>query len=315
MIPVRKKRAGLLWAVPLLVGVASVASAQATPEPSSAVVSTKPAENPDANIEPRKPSISESSDDASISVDPATLLPELPGVPHANATLVGGTIERLDYVRDRITVRVFGGGKQTVLFDPRTQVYRGGKTSTVAGLRQGERVYLDTILDGSTVFARAMRLDAARATGEMQGVVTKFRADRGELTLRDALTPNTVQVRMMSGTKISEGDRSATSGELVPGCLVSIAFSPDGASKNTASEISILAHPGTRYTFVGDVVHLDLRSGLLVLNSSTDHKTYEVYLDPATTPDDGLHAGANVTVVTSFDGSRYAVRSIAITSR
>lgn len=312
-----KKCGVFLWAAPVLgsIALANVANAQAKPESSAAVVSPKPPENTEGNIEPRKPSISENADDASISVDPATLLPDLPALPHANATLVGGTIERLDYVRDRITVRLFGGGKETVLFDPRTQVYRGNKTSNVADLRQGERVYLDTILDGSTVFARAMRLDATRATGEMQGVVIKLRRDRGELTLRDALTPNTVQVRVTSGTKVNEGDRSATSGELVPGCLVSVAFSPDGTGKNSASEISILAHPGTRYTFVGDVVHLDLRSGLLVLNSSTDHKTYEVYLDPALTPDDNLHAGANVTVVTTFDGSRYAVRTIAINAR
>ena len=279
------------------------------------MVSPKSAAHADANIEPRKPSISEEAEDASISVDPATLLPDLPPVPHKNATLVGGTIEHLDQVRDRITVRWFGGGKETVLFDPRTQVYRGGKTASVADAREGERVYLDTILDGSTVFARTMRLDAAPANGETQGTVVKFRSDHGELTLRDRLTPNLIQVRVTTGTKIRQGDRAATSGELVPGALVNVGFSSDGIGRNTASEISILALPGTRYRFAGDIVHIDLRSGLLVLNSSTDHKTYEVYLAPSVTPDNGLHTGANITVVATFDGSRYVVRSLTMNSR
>lgn len=312
--PVSPIRKVLVWAAPVLgcVVLATFSHAQATTQSSSsAMVSSTPAGDADANIEPRRPSISE-AEEASISVDPATLLPDLPPVPHANATLVGGTIEHLDHVRDRITVRWFGGGKETVLFDPRTQVYRGGKTASVADLREGERVYLDTILDGSTVFARTMRLDAARAGGETQGMVVKFRSDRGELTVQDTLTPNLVQVHVTAGTKVKQGDRAATVAELVPGSLVTVGFSSDGAGRNMANEISILALPGTRYTFAGDIVHIDLRSGLLVLNSSTDHKTYEVYLAPSVTPDDGLHAGANVTVVTNFDGARYVAGSITI---
>ena len=293
----------------------SVSHAQTTADSSSAVVSPSSAANAEATIEPRKPSISEDAEEAPITVDPASLLPDLPAVPHEKATLVGGTIEHLDYVRDRITVRVFGGGKETVFFDPRTRVSRGGKPASVADLRQGERLYLDTILDGSTIFARSMRLDAARASGESQGVVVKYRSDRGELTFRDALTPNTVEVRVNSATRVKQGDRSVSIGELVPGSLISVGFASDGAGKNIASSISILALPGTPYTFAGEIVHLDLRSGLLVLNSSTDHKTYEVYLSPSTAPDDGLHPGANVTVVTNYDGTRYVVRSITVNSR
>jgi hypothetical protein len=296
---------------------ANVLHAQTTADTSSAIVSPKSAANDaDGNIEPRKPSISETSDDVSISVDAASLLPDLPPVPRENATLVGGTIERLDHVRDRITVRLFGGGgKQTVLFDPRTQVLRGGKLASISDLREGERVYLDTILDGSTVFARTMRLDASRAAGESQGVVMRYRSDRGELTYRDSLSPDPVRVRITSATKVKQGDRSANVSALVPGSLISIGFTSDGTGHNTANEISILALPGTRYTFAGEVVHIDLRSGLLVLSSSTDHKTYEVYLSSSATPDDNLHPGANVTVVTNYDGSRYVVREISINLR
>jgi hypothetical protein len=62
------------------------------------------------------------------------------------------------------------------------------------------------------------------------------------------------------------------------------------------------------------VVHIDLRTGLLVLNSSTDHKTYEVYLLPSINPDESLQPGVMVQVVTDFDGERYVVRNITVNS-
>jgi len=51
------------------------------------------------------------------------------------------------------------------------------------------------------------------------------------------------------------------------------------------------------------VASLDLHIGLLVLTSSTDHKTYEIYLDPSViTVDDRLKVGADVTTVANFNG-------------
>jgi len=293
----------------------SSAVAQSANEPSSsAIISPKSEAKADAAIEPRKPSIIEDSDDGSIAVDPSALLPELPPVPKANATLIGGTLDRIDMVRDRVTVRLFGGGKESFLFDPRTQVYRSGKAVTVADLHEGERIYLDTILDGSTVFARTIRLTGAHATGTSQGVVLKFRNNRGELVLRDALSPNPVDVRVNPSTRVMQGDRAVPINALVPGTLISISFSAEGGGRNTATEILILAQPGTQYTFSGQVVHIDLRTGLLVLNSSTDHKTYEVYLPPSTNPDEGLQPGASVKVVADFDGEHYVVRNVSFNS-
>jgi len=293
----------------------SSAVAQRVNEPSSsAIISPKSEAKADAAIEPRKPSIIEDSEDGSIAVDPSGLLPELPPVPKANATLIGGTLDKIDMVRDRVTVRLFGGGKESFLFDPRTQVYRGGKAVTVADLHEGERIYLDTILDGSTVFARAIRLTAAHATGTSQGVVLKFRSNGDELVLRDALSPNPVDVRVNRSTRVMQGDRPVAISAVVPGTLISIRFSPEGSAHNTATEISILAQPGTRYTFSGRVVHIDLRTGLLVLNSSTDHKTYEVYLPSSINPDESLQPGVMVQAVTDFDGERYVVRNVTVNS-
>jgi len=292
------------------------AVSQVTNEPSSsAMISPKAEGKVDGSIEPRKPSIAEDSEDNSIAVDPFTLLPDLPPVPKANATLVGGTVERIDLVRDKVTVRLFGGGKESFLFDPRTQIFRGRRTVTVADLHEGDRIYLDTILEGSNVFARSMRLNVAHATGTSQGVVVRFRNDRGELTLRDALSPNSVDVRVTASTTVLQDNRAVTINALVPGSLVSVVFSSAAGAGNTATKISILAQPGTKYTFSGQVVHIDLRTGLLVLNSSTDHKTYEVYLATGLSPDENLRPGANVTVTTDFDGQRYVARNISFNSQ
>jgi hypothetical protein len=255
------------------------------------------------------------ADSDSDTVDPASLLPDLPSVPRTNATLIGGSVERLDRVRDQITVRVFGGGREIVLFDPRTRIYRGNQEATMADLRDGERVSIDTVLDGSTVFARSIRLKTAQAQGETQGIVLKVRSDRGELTIRDAISSTPVRVRIDSSTRYLQGDRAVSAGTLTAGSLVALQFNSDGTGRDLAREVSILALPGTQYTFAGEIANLDLRTGLLVLKSSTDRKSYEIYLDSSAVPDDNLHIGAVVTVVANFEGSRYVARNVTIESQ
>ena len=294
-----------------------LAQTPADPTSSSIVsLSTNGQPGDNAPAEGIKPDTSQPAEDSSsISVDPASLLPDLPAVPKTNATLVGGTIARLDRVRDQLTVRVFGGGQVKALFDPRTQVYRGSREVTIADLQQGERVYLDTILDGDTIFARSIRLSPTTASGQSEGIVLRYRPDRGELTIRDGITPMPVQVAVDPSTKYSQGGRQVSAQLLVPGALVRVSFDSRGSGHGVAREIIILALPGTHYTFTGQVVHIDLRQGLLVINSATDHKTYEIYLNPEMTPDDNLQPGAMVTVEANFQDSRYVAGNIAINSQ
>lgn len=292
----------------------SLAFAQAPADPpSSAMVSPSSGSIKSASIQPGTPSPTEDSFDTGIVVDPSSLLPDLPPVPRRNATLVGGTLERLDRVRDEMTVHLFGGGKMTAFFDPRTRVYRGAKAASIADLRQGERVYLDTILDGTTVFARAIRLSAASAAGQSQGILLKYRD--GELTLRDGLNPSPVPIRLNPSTRFFMNGHAVPARTMMVGSLIAVTFDSQGNGHDLAQDINILALPGTRYTFTGRVMHIDLRTGLLVLISSVDHKTYEIYLDSMVTPDDNLQPGANVTVVASFQDSRYISRMIAIDSQ
>jgi hypothetical protein len=300
----------------LLLGTLAYAQAPSDRSSSGSAATSSVVSTTSNSIEPVRPVSPEAAEhsDPEIVADPASLLPDLPPVPQAKATLIGGTVERLDRVRDRVTVRVFGGGRVNILFDPRTQVYRGSAEATIADLREGERVYLDTILDGDTVFARSIRLKTQQAVGDSQGVVLNYRSDRGELTVQDGIAPTPVRVRLNSSTQFLQGGQQVPASTLSEGCLIAVKFASEGNGHEVAREISILALPGTRYTFAGQVVHIDLRTGLLVINSSTDRKTYEVYLDPSLTPDETLHAGAVVTVVTNFSGSRYVARSLTIDS-
>jgi hypothetical protein len=288
-----------------------LALAQSSSDAGAAMVSPPTPNIQPATIQPGTASPDEKVEESAIVADPASLIPDLPPVPQKNATLVGGTLEKLDRVRDRVTVRVFGGGQMSVLFDPRTHVYRGQKEVTITDLKQGERIYVDTILDGNQVFARNIRLRPDAAAGQSQGIVLKYTSD--EVTLRDGLSPSAVKIRLSSSTKYLRDGRTVSASTLVPGSLISVDFASRGKGNDVAREISILALPGTRYTFVGQVVHLDLRAGLLVLNSSIDHKTYEIHLNPQVTPDDNLQAGANVTISANFENSQYVAHSVSVT--
>jgi len=318
---------GRLW-LRIILGIVAASfvlarGARGQVSPSQSVVSGSPAKTPSIELVQPAPESSDASErvqpaaEASeAAIDPASLLPDLPKLPPAKASLIGGTIGRLDRVRDQITVQVFGGGKMKISFDPRTQVYRDRAEASLADLREGDRVYIDTVLDGSAVFARAIRLKTTATAGESQGVVTSYRADKGELQIHDALSPNTVSIRVTSQTRILEGDRSASASRLAPGTLVAIKFGPRQDGGEVAREVSVLATPGETFTFAGQVTAIDLRLGLLALTSSVDHKTYEIYIDSSVTGvEDNLRPSANVTVLTRFRNNRYEARSVTVNSQ
>jgi hypothetical protein len=250
-----------------------------------------------------------------IAMDPASLLPDLPSLPKAKATLVGGTIAKMDRVRDQLTVQVFGGGKMKVAFDTRTHIFHDGIEAVASDLHPGDRVYVDTILDGSTVFARSIRLKTSAAAGESQGIVLSYSSDKGELIVRDAISPQPLKVHLTAATRLTHGNKTASTGDLIPGTLIAVKFGTKGGS-DEAREISVLAVPGSNFTFAGRVTAVDLRLGLLVINSATDGKTYEISFDPAALGvDDRLRPSADVSVLTRFDGNQYVARSVTVTSQ
>ena len=285
----------------------------AKPAAATSVASSISAVDGSNNIKPEAIAPSDSTSNANIVADPASLLADPAPIPSVKATLVGGTIDKVDRLRDKITVNIFGGGRMSISFDPRTQVLVGQTNGTTSDLREGARIYLDTILDGTTIFAKSIRLEKTAAIGEGQGIVIEYRADRNELTIRDAISPTPLHLLLLATTRFTQADRTVPSNTLMPGTLVGVRFDRDG-NRDVAREVSILALPGTAYTFAGQVTYLDLRTGLLVLNSSTDHKTYEVYLDPSVAPDENLRPGSVVTVVANYKDARYVARNISVDS-
>jgi hypothetical protein len=80
-------------------------------------------------------------------------------------------------------------------------------------------------------------------------------------------------------------------------------------------EISILAAPGTAFTFTGRVIHLDMRTGLMALLDPSNKKSYEIHFDPARIQVNGnLQEGADVTTTAGFDGSRYVSTAVMVHS-
>ena len=245
----------------------------------------------------------------------ARLPPDVPPLPTGKATLLGGTIRSVDHVRDRLILQIFGGGRMTVLFDERTRVFRDGKDASLDDVKNGQRAYVDTTLDGTTIFARNIRIAAQAPTGQSSGQIVDFWPASAELTVRDTISPEPVRMRLAGNAVIRQGDRTARPEELRPGTLVTLAFTPGNGGAPIVQQISILASPGATFMFSGRIENLDLHRGLLVLVDPRDNQTYEVYFDPTVrqlTRD--LRQGADVTVQASFDGTHYQSREIAVNS-
>jgi len=266
--------------------------------------------NPAANIGTESSNTNRGSD---VTVDPNSLLPNVPAVPKGKATLIGGTISSLDRVRDQVVIRPFGGHDLKVLFDGRTQIWRDGSKASTLDLKIGEKAYVDTVLDGTTIFAKNIRVISKGAFGESRGQIVTFDRGRSEMTLNDGLNPESVKVRIIPGTKVLSDGRETSTNMLRPGTLVAIEFSPAGDSVVSAQQISILAQPGTSFTFVCKVMFLDMHKGILSLVDPRDKKNYEVYFNPSTVHINGdLQLDSDVTVNAAFDGTRYATGAIMV---
>lgn len=250
--------------------------------------------------------------------------PDLPPQPKGKTTLLGGKIRIVDHVRDRIVLDVFGGGHMTVLFDERTHVFRADQHGSLDDLKDGERAYVDTTLDGKDIFARNIRVLPAVPTGEGKGQIVEYDATRRELTLRDTLSPRPVKMRLTAGATIVHGDEAATPADLQPGTLVTLSFVPGafvpGGDKQSdrqpmVSQVSILASPGATFFFSGQVTFLDLHRGMVVIVDPRDNKSYEVYVDANDRElARKIQEGTDVMVEARFNGTHYEARNVTVNS-
>jgi hypothetical protein len=244
---------------------------------------------------------------------------DLLALPEGKSTVIGGTISSVDPVTDQLTLRVFGGGRMKILFDERTEVYRDGAKTSLRDLHTDDRASVETMLDGTAVFARSIHMLSRSPEGECQGQVLSYDSGSGVLTLSDALSRDSIRLRVPAGTTIvREGQTASASGsaglsDLMKGTLISARFASDNKGQGVASRIAILAIPGETLSFSGNVSFLDLRANQFVVANASNDQSYKISFDPASFPDTkNLREGTNVKVTAEFDGSRYVARAIAI---
>lgn len=239
------------------------------------------------------------------------IAPPLKGDP----TLIGGIVHKIDRVRNRVMVKPFGSDKKvTINFDERTRIYRDDVETTMLGIRNGERIYVDTLLDGTRVFAKNIRVQTQPVEADTAGQLLGFNPALGVITMMPRFSSQPVRFRLSEQTAVKRGGTNVGFSDLTPGSLIEVKFVPE-SRRGVAREISIIAARGNEFIFAGPVSHMDLRYGLLAVVNQTDGKTYDIYFDPARlgyTPD--FTVGSEVTVRATFTGGGYSAKTITLRS-
>jgi hypothetical protein len=244
-------------------------------------------------------------------------LPALPPVPKGATTILGGAIRNLDAVRDQFSLDIYGQRPMKILFDERTQVFRDGVKVPLRDLRPENHASVQTILDGSNVFAVSIHILSQSPEGEYQGRVLSYDPRTGELDVSAAPLLEPVKLLVPANASIVRQGQSAFTSQsagrndLVAGTLVAVTFRAGQNGRGAASHITVLAVPGSSFQFAGTISYLDLSVGLLNLVDPRDGKSYEIHFAPARVPASGnVHLGESVTVNAIYDGSRYRAAEI-----
>ena len=246
-------------------------------------------------------------------------LPVLPPAPRGKSTILGGQIRAVDPVRDELTLKTFGERPLKILFDERTQIFLDGKKIRLRDLHPAEHASVQTLLDGTDVYALSIHVLSQSPSGEYQGRVLNYNPETNELTMSSVLFHGAIKLVVPPGTPTARVGQSAFTSanlgasDLVPGALISVKFAPDDRGRGVASQVSVLARPGSAFVFVGDVTVLDMHSGVLSLVDPVDNKTYQISFDSANLPvTRQLRTGNHVMVNADFDGAHYVANAITI---
>ncbi len=254
---------------------------------------------------------------------PASGAESLPGnllaLPRGKVTVIGGTIDRVDPVNDQFLLRVFGAKPIKVLYDERTQVYRDGVKAALTDLHANQHASVETMLDGTTVFARSVHMLSKAPEGEAQGQISGFDTGTREMTLSEALSGESIKLRVPADISVVRQGQavkapgSASPSDLVKGALISAQFTSDNKGQGVARRIAILALPGTQLTFAGSVAYLNLKAKEFVVRDVENDQSYKISFDPGAFPESKeLHEGTKVKVTADFDGTHYVARAISI---
>ncbi|HTZ58600.1 MAG TPA: hypothetical protein VMB49_10905 [Acidobacteriaceae bacterium] len=245
--------------------------------------------------------------------------PVLPSTPPGKTTVMGGEIRHIDVVRDEFILHVFGGHPVKILFDARTELYQDGRRIAAGDLRPAEHASVETLLDGTNVYAVSIHTLSRMPEGESQGQLVNYNPATRELTLSDQLSRQSLELMVPSGTPVVSHDHTVVSApagaaRLAPGTLIAVQFQPDEHGRGIARQISILAAPGSAIQFRGTISFLDLHAGRLLLTDPSNDQSYEISFDRTVLPSsEQLRQGDEVSVNARFDGRRYVASGITVT--
>jgi hypothetical protein len=243
----------------------------------------------------------------------------LPPVPKGKSTILGGEIRNVDPVRDQLTLRVFGQHQFKILFDERTQVYLDGKQIPLRDLGPAGHASVQTVLDGTAVYALSIHMLSRMPAGEYQGRVVNYDSGTRELTMSGSLSRQPIKLLVPANTPVVRKgqeqftDQQSGESDLVRGALVSVEFESDKQGRGVASQLAILATPGSAFVFSGSISSLDMHRGSLVLVDPQDDQSYQVSFDAAKLPASRkLREGDHLKVTANFDGTRYVASALAV---
>ena len=296
----------------VLRGPALRAQGSAVPTSASAPVSTSTAPSQDTNSASSPQVSTPAADDLSREANPGDPLLDVPPLPKGKVTMEGGTVAKIDPIRNKLLVTPFGGKDRMKLwFDERTHIYRDGRETTQTAIHAGDRVYVDTMLDGPHVFARNIRIVSERSSADVSGQVVAFNAGGGNMTVRDRLSGSDLTFRVAPGTRVDDWKGQVLGlSEVTPGAIVSVHLSP--GARSSVDQVEVLARPGQMFTFSGRITNIDLRSGMMAVNNQSNNEIYDIAFDANDGASlDKLQMGNQVVVKAIFTGKGYRADSIS----
>lgn len=242
---------------------------------------------------------------------------ELPPVPKGKSTVVGGVLQGVDFVRDQFNLKVYGGKKEKILFDERTQAFRDGKKISVLQLKPQDHVSIETTLDGTAVFALRVHMLTRQPEGEVSGQIAAYDAKTHELTVNAARSQAPIVLNVPAGTPVTSVAQNSTTAQpllgfnFVKGSIITAQFQSENGGHGVATNISVYAMPGTNLVFRGHLSSVDLHIGRLVIIDPQTDQIHTIDFDPTVFPAArDLHKGSNVRVAATFTGSTFVATQI-----
>jgi hypothetical protein len=255
---------------------------------------------------------------ATLGVDvPSNEVSALPPVPSGASTIFGGSIGKVDRVRDELQLNVYGERPMKILFDERTQLFRDGKKLPLRELKPVDHASVQTTLDGEKIFAISIHILSNLPQGQYQGRVLAYDRSSGELKLDASPAPDPFRVKVPNNVKVTRIGQSsftanaASLADLKPGSLVEVNFGAQDGKEGVANQIQVLAVPGSTFVFSGNIITLDSGAGFLTIADPRDQQTYRVAFDPRTLPkSQDLRIGQNVRITARYDGNSYVASKV-----